>query len=96
MVEVLAAGLVGARFADEASSFLDAEGDPPGTGQLIIAIDAAALSPDAPERFAALAGAIEGQDGARLPGARRLGLRQRAAEAGLDLPDALVAEIRAL
>lgn len=96
MVEVLAAGLVGARFADEASSFLDAEGDPPGTGQLIIAIDAAALSPHAPERFAALAGAIEGQDGARLPGARRLGLRQRAAEAGLDLPDALVAEIRAL
>lgn len=96
MVELLAAGLVGARFAGEASSFLDAAGDPPGTGQLILAIDAAALSPDAPERFAALARSIEGQDGARLPGSRRLGLRRRAAEAGLDLPDALVAEIRAL
>ncbi|MCJ2084840.1 Ldh family oxidoreductase [Methylobacterium sp. E-005] len=95
MVELLAAGLVGARFAGEASSFLDAAGDPPGTGQLIIALDAAALSPDAPERFAVLAGAIEGQDGARLPGGRRLALR-RAAEAGLDVADTLVAEIKAL
>ncbi|MBN4098184.1 MULTISPECIES: Ldh family oxidoreductase [unclassified Methylobacterium] len=96
MVELLAAGLVGARFAGEASSFLDAAGDPPGTGQLILALDASALSPDAPERFAALAGAIEAQDGARLPGSRRLGLRRRAAEAGLDVAEALVAEIRAL
>ena len=40
MVELLAAGLTGANFAAEASSFLDAEGPPPGTGQLIIAIDA--------------------------------------------------------
>ncbi|SDA24089.1 (2R)-3-sulfolactate dehydrogenase (NADP+) [Methylobacterium sp. UNC378MF] len=96
MVELLAAGLVGARFAGEASSFLDAAGDPPGTGQLILALDASALSPDAPERFAALADAIEAQDGARLPGSRRLGLRRRAAEAGLDVAEALVAEIEAL
>ncbi|MCJ2063358.1 Ldh family oxidoreductase [Methylobacterium sp. J-088] len=96
MVELLAAGLVGARFAGEASSFLDAAGDPPGTGQLIIALDAAALSPDAPERFAVLAAAIEAQDGARLPGSRRLALRRRAAEAGLEVADALLAEIRAL
>lgn len=96
MVELLAAGLVGARFAGEASSFLDAEGDPPGTGQLILALDAAALSPDGPERFAALAASIEAQEGARLPGARRLALRRRAAAEGLDLPDGLLAEIRAL
>ena len=96
MVELLAAGLVGARFAGEASSFLDAAGDPPGTGQLILALDATALSPDAPTRFAALAEAIATQDGARLPGSRRLGLRRRAAEAGLDVAEALVAEIRAL
>jgi (2R)-3-sulfolactate dehydrogenase (NADP+) len=96
MVELLAAGLVGARFAGEASSFLDASGDPPGTGQLILALDATALSPDAPERFAALAQSIEGQDGARLPGSRRLALRRRAAESGLDVPDALLSEIRCL
>jgi (2R)-3-sulfolactate dehydrogenase (NADP+) len=96
MVELLAAGLVGARFAGEASSFLDASGDPPGTGQLILALDAGALSPDAPERFAALAHSIEAQDGARLPGSRRLALRRRAAETGLDVPDALLSEIRCL
>ena len=96
MVELLAAGLTGARYAGQASSFLDAAGDPPGTGQLIIALDAGALHPGAPERFALLAAAIEGQDGARLPGSRRLALRARAAAEGLTVPDALVAEIAAL
>jgi (2R)-3-sulfolactate dehydrogenase (NADP+) len=42
MVELLAAGLTGANFAAEASSFLNADGGPPGTGQLILA-----LAPDA-------------------------------------------------
>lgn len=96
MVELLASGLTGARFAAEASSFLDAAGDPPGTGQLILAIDATALGPDAPERFAALAASIEAQDGARLPGSRRLDLRARAARDGLTVPDTLVAEIAEL
>ena len=96
MVELLAAGLTGSRFAMEATSFLDAAGDPPGTGQLILAIDATALSPAAPERFSDLAAAIEAQDGSRLPGARRLALRARAAAEGLDLPEALMAEIAAL
>ena len=44
MVELLAAGLTGARFASEATSFLDAEGEPPATGQLILAIDATAFA----------------------------------------------------
>ena len=43
MVELLAAGLTGANYAAEATSFLDAEGPPPGTGQLIIAIDPAEI-----------------------------------------------------
>ena len=96
MVELLAAGLTGGRYAAEASSFLDAEGDPPGTGQLLIAIDASSLSASAPDRFAALAHSIEAQDGTRLPGARRLALRARARSEGLTVPDALVAEIEAL
>ncbi|GLS47025.1 Ldh family oxidoreductase [Methylobacterium brachythecii] len=96
MVELLAAGLVGARYADEASSFLDAEGGPPGTGQFLIAIATDTLSPDALERFAVLAGSIEGQEGARLPGTRRLELRRRAAESGLAVSEALLTEIEAL
>ena len=58
MVELLAAGLTGANFASEASSFLDAEGPPPGTGQLLIAIDASAFHNALP-RFAAMARSIE-------------------------------------
>lgn len=96
MVELLAAGLTGSRYAAEASSFLDTAGDAPGTGQFILAIDADALSPSAPERFAVLAASIDGQDGARLPGARRLEARERAARAGVSVPDALLSEIAAL
>ncbi len=95
MVELLAAGLTGANFAAEASSFLDAEGPPPGTGQLIVAFDPAAFG-GAGEHFAPLAGAIEAQAGARLPGTRRLAARQKAARDGLQLSDALLKDIEAL
>ena len=94
MVELLAAGLTGSNFAAEASSFLDAEGPPPGTGQLIIAFEPAALGgADSLMRFAALASAIEDQPGARLPGRRRLEARRKARRDGLVVADALVAEI---
>ncbi len=97
MVELLAAGLTGAVYAADASSFMDAEGPPPGTGQLILALDPEALGgPGGLERFAALAASIEAQDGARLPGARRLENRARAARDGLVVADALLAEIGAV
>jgi (2R)-3-sulfolactate dehydrogenase (NADP+) len=95
MVELLAAGLTGANFASEASSFLDAEGAPPGTGQLIIAIDATVFGNALP-RFAAMAQSIEEQQGARLPGARRAALRKKARAEGLQVSDKLLAEIRAV
>lgn len=95
MVELLAAGLTGANFATEASSFLDAEGPPPGTGQFIIAIDATAFAPVLP-RFAEMARIIEDQTGARLPGARRLAARAKAETGGLAISDALIGEIKAL
>lgn len=93
MVEVLAAALVGTHFAFEASSFLDDKGGPPRTGQLVLAIDPAAFA--GAEAFAArmaeLASVIEGQDGARLPGSRRLALRAAARRDGLVVPADLVA-----
>ena len=96
MVELLAAGLTGANFAAEASSFLDAKGPPPGTGQLIIAFDPVAFAgAGATARFAALAAMIEDQDGARLPGSRRLASRRKAAAEGLTVSDSLLAEIEA-
>ena len=96
MVDILAAGLTGANFAAEASSFLDAKGPPPGTGQLIIAFDPLPLGgPGILARFAALASAIEAQPGARLPGSRRLAARDKAKAEGLNVPDSLLAEIEA-
>jgi (2R)-3-sulfolactate dehydrogenase (NADP+) len=95
MVELLAAGLTGANFAAEASSFLDPDGPPPGTGQLVIAFDPAAFGGSV-ERFAVLIAAIEAQPGARLPGSRRLAARRKAASEGLMLSDALLREIEAL
>jgi (2R)-3-sulfolactate dehydrogenase (NADP+) len=95
MVELLAAGLTGANYAAEASSFFDTEGPPPGTGQLIIAIDPSAFAGGI-VRFGAMAKSIEEQAGARLPGARRLALRKKAMRDGLEVSSALLAEIQSL
>jgi (2R)-3-sulfolactate dehydrogenase (NADP+) len=95
MVELLAAGLTGSNFAAEASSYLDADGPPPGTGQLIVAFDPAAFGSHALPRFAALAESIEAQPGARLPGSRRLKMREKAKAEGLTITDALLKEIEA-
>lgn len=96
MVELLAAGLTGANFAAEASSFLDAEGPPPGTGQLIIAFDPIAIAgTKAIARFSAMAEAIEAQPGARLSGARRLAARCKAQAEGLNIPDVLITQFEA-
>ena len=95
MVELLAAGLTGANFAADASSFLDAKGPPPGTGQLLIAFDPAAFGGSL-DHFALLAASIEAQPGARLPGVRRLAAREKAKREGVTLTDALLAEIEAV
>ena len=95
MVELLAAGLTGAHYAAEASSFLNAEGPPPGTGQMLIAIDPAPFGGTL-AHFAALASSIEAQPGARLPGARRLTARETAAREGVTVTEALLAEITAV
>ncbi|MEJ1160001.1 Ldh family oxidoreductase [Prosthecomicrobium sp. N25] len=97
MVELLAAGLTGATFAAEATSFLDAEGGPPGTGQLILVLSPEALGgPEAVVRMGRLAAAVAGEPGARLPGRRRLTLRRRAEQEGLSLSAATLADIERL
>jgi len=92
MIETLAAALVGAKLGFEASSFLDEAGRPPETGQLIIAIDPGAVSGQAfGQRMAALAAAVESQSGARLPGLRRVKLREAAARSGIAIPAQILA-----
>ncbi len=95
MVELLAAGLTGAHFAAEASSFLNAEGPPPGTGQLLIAFDCAAFGGTL-DHFAALAASIEAQPGTRLPGAKRIAAREKAGRDGVQVSEGLLADIAAV
>ena len=77
MVEILAAGLTGSNFGFEASSFLDAEGDSPGVGQLIIAIDPSFFSGDSfAERIETIISSILEQPSTRLPGDKRLEKRK--------------------
>jgi (2R)-3-sulfolactate dehydrogenase (NADP+) len=84
MVEILAAVMTGGQFGFEASSFFTAEGPPPRIGQLFLVLDPIHLAgPDFPARLEVLLGAILEQPGTRLPGDRRLGLRERARAGGL-------------
>jgi (2R)-3-sulfolactate dehydrogenase (NADP+) len=97
MVEALAAAVVGTHFAFEASSFLDASGDPPRTGQLILAIDPSAFGHGRfSERMATLVHAIESQPGARLSGMRRIVLREKATREGVTFPALLLEQIKAV
>ncbi|WP_067222208.1 Ldh family oxidoreductase [Stappia indica] len=97
MVEVMAAALVGASLAFEASSLFTGEGAAPNLGQTVIAIDPGMSSAGAyGERMETLVAAIEAEDGVRLPGSRRLDARARAAREGLTIPAAVHAEIAAL
>jgi (2R)-3-sulfolactate dehydrogenase (NADP+) len=96
MVEALAAAIVGTNLAFEASSFLDDKGGPPRTGQLIIALDPAGFGHGLfASRMEALAKAIESQNGARLSGSRRMGLRAAAAAQGIVVPGLLLQQIAA-
>ena len=97
MVELLAACLTGAVLSKDATSFLDAKGGPPGTGQLLLAFDATLLSGGLyGARTGALIAAIEAQSGARLPGVRRLANRAKAARDGVVVGVALQRELAAL
>jgi (2R)-3-sulfolactate dehydrogenase (NADP+) len=90
LVEVLASVLSGAVGSREASPFSGPAGGPPATGQCFIAIDPDAFAPGFADRIAALVGAIETQDGARLPGARRVAARSRTMVHGVIVDDDLL------
>ena len=98
IVEVLAVSLTGARFAFEASSFFDAEGKPPGVGQFVVAIDPSAFASNNVyfARFADLADEFDSDAGARLPGSRRLALRDAAQRDGISVDDEMLAYVREL
>lgn len=86
MVEILAAALSGANFGFEASSFFKSDGDPPATGQTLLAINPHFFSDDSfADRLEVLLSAITTQPDTRLPGSRRMEKRRTARE-GLQIP----------
>ena len=96
IVEILCGALAGANFGWEASGFMDAKGGPPRLGQFLIALDPAHFAGASfAARMSELAAAIA-EDGARLPGDRRLAARAKAARDGLNIADDLHAQILAL
>ncbi len=97
VVEILSAALTGSNFGHEAGSFFTADGPKPRIGQLLLAFNPGPLSGGAfSSRIATLLHTILDQDGTRLPGARRLANRAKAARDGVSLPAALHQEIAAL
>lgn len=94
MVEVLASALAGAVASREASAFSGPAGGPPATGQCFIAIDPVAFGNGFLDRIEGLAAAITAQDGARLPGQRRIESRAMTESAGVEVDDALLARLQ--
>ncbi len=95
MVEILSATLNASNHGFEASSFFDDKGPPPHIGQFFIVIDPARFAGGGfADRLAVLMQAILEQPGTRLPGVRRFDIRARTANEGVDIPDALLADLR--
>lgn len=90
MVELLVVGLTGSSYAYEASSLFDDKGPPPDLAHLVLVLDPARFEGDFAARAAAMFEAIEAEEGARLPGARRFAERAKRA-GGLEIaPDLLL------
>lgn len=97
MVEVLTAGLSGANFGYEASSFFTADGPSPGVGQLILAFNPEFFSGASfASRLEDLIAQILVQENVRLPGTRRISLRKKAEQEGIYIPDKLMLALNEL
>lgn len=85
MVEILASCFTGANASPDVASFFTADGPPAGAGQFLLALspqDATGFG----DRLESLLGLIDGLDGARLPGMRRLSALSDANATGLEVP----------
>jgi (2R)-3-sulfolactate dehydrogenase (NADP+) len=98
IVELVACALTGAHFGFEADSFFTEAGNQARIGQAFLAIDPDALAGRDVylERVETLIAAMLVDSDVRLPGARRAALQRRAGEEGVEIPDALLAQLRDL
>lgn len=98
VVELLCCALTGASFGFEADSFFVDAGNRPHLGQAFLVIDPDALAGREVffARIETLIAAMLADEGVRLPGARRASLTDRAARDGIEIPDALMADLTRL
>ena len=87
IVEILAATLSGGTQSNEASSFLNSEGGPPGVGQFLLFVSPGTNSDSFLARLEKLLNSIEEMEGIRLPGDRRLRTRNEILRSGLQVPE---------
>jgi (2R)-3-sulfolactate dehydrogenase (NADP+) len=98
MVELMVCALTGAHFGFEADSFFINEGNRPQIGQAFIAIDPNALAGNEIyfERVETLLAAMLADPEVRVPGYRRNDLAAQAQQVGVEIPDALLKQLREL
>ena len=96
IVELLVTALTGASMGFEASSFFVDEGNRPRLGQAFLAFDPAALAGREVylKRIETLIAEMKKDEGVRLPGYRRDAMAARAAIVGIDIPQALIDDLR--
>ena len=97
MFELICASLTGAAIGPEADSFFSEKGNKPRIGQAFMAIDPGALAgrDKFAERVETVVSTMLSDPEVRLPGARRFAA-ERAAKAGIEVPDDLLAQIEKL
>ena len=97
LVELFAVIASGGQFGFEALAADQGDGGPLATGQTIIALDSARLGAGVPgARMDALVAYLRRNDDLRLPGERRLAMRERSAIEGVTVRRTLLDEIEAL
>jgi len=98
VVELIVTALTGAAMGFEASSFFVDEGNRPRIGQAFLVIDPDALAGRDTylARIEMLVAEMSKDPGVRLPGDRRRALAAKAAEHGVDIPEALLAQLQRL
>jgi (2R)-3-sulfolactate dehydrogenase (NADP+) len=97
-VELLVTTLTGAQYGAEADSFFVDAGNQPKLGQAFIGINPDALAGRAvyESRIESLLDFILQDPDVRVPGERRYALERQAQANGIELPDALIEQIRAI
>lgn len=97
-IEILCGALTGAAFGFENDSFFAEQGNRPRIGQAFLAIDPGALAGREVylERIETLVAAMVAEEGVRVPGARRFARSRESRDRGIEIPEALAADLRRL